>query len=41
MSNLKPWRRQALNIGRLRKISLAAIEEYIAQRTIPARQQAN
>jgi excisionase family DNA binding protein len=29
---------ESCKIGRLRKISIAAIEAYIAERTIPARQ---
>jgi excisionase family DNA binding protein len=32
---------ESVKIGRLRKVSLVAIEEYIALRTTPARQQAN
>lgn len=30
---------ETVKVGRLRKISVAAIEEYIAQRTVPARRQ--
>ena len=30
---------ESVKVGRLRKISLTAIEEYIAQRTTPARRQ--
>ena len=32
---------ESVKVGRLRKIPVAAIEEYIAARTTPARQQAN
>jgi len=31
----------SVKIGRLRKIALSTIEEYIAERTTPARRQAN
>ena len=30
---------ETVKVGRLRKIPVAAIEEYIAQRTVPARRQ--
>jgi excisionase family DNA binding protein len=30
---------ETVKVGRLRKISIKAIEEFIAQRTIPARRQ--
>lgn len=32
---------ESVKVGRLRKIPLAAIEQYIAQHTIPARREAN
>ncbi len=32
---------ESVKVGRLRKISISAIDDYIAQRTIPARQPTN